>query len=121
MKRLKKLGRTGGFSLVELVGVIVVIVILCAVILVVSGTARTSTLTTRVNADLEAINSAKTHWCLDNPGATFPNDEPSRFTCIQNYLDPVQATGMTNFEAPNVQYYINAIGTPADSSPAFTQ
>ena len=109
-----------GFSLVELIGCIVVIVILCSLVLIVSGTARTSTLATRVASDLEAINTAKTHWSLDNPGAAFPNDEPSRFASIQNYLDPVQAVSMTNFEAPNVQYYINPIGTPASSTPSFS-
>ena len=120
-KLLCSMRASRGFSLVELIGAIVVILILCSLVLIVSGTARTSTLATRVSSDLEAINTAKTHWSLDNPGASFPSDEPSRFACIQSYLDPVQAVSMTNFEAPNAQYYINPIGTPASSVPSFSQ
>jgi len=111
-----------GFTLVELIGAIVIIIILCAAVMVVSGTARSRTLTTRVTADLEALNTAKTQWSLDHPQATFPGDEPNRFSAIQKYLDPVQsANSMSSFEPPNVQYYVNGIGVNASSSPAFTQ
>jgi type II secretory pathway pseudopilin PulG len=110
-----------GFTLIELIGAMVIIIILCAVVMVVSGTARSRTLTTRVTSDLEALNTAKSQWSLDHPQAVFPGDEPDRFSAIQKYLDPVQSASMTNFEAPNVQYYINAIGSSASSSPDFSQ
>jgi type II secretory pathway pseudopilin PulG len=109
-----------GFTLVELIGAIVIITILCAMVMVVSGTARSRTLMTRVSSDLESLNTAKSHWSLDHPQATFPSDEPSRFSAIQKYLDTVQSASMTNFEAPNVLYFINAIGANASSAPAFT-
>jgi type II secretory pathway pseudopilin PulG len=109
-----------GFTLVELIGAIVIITILCAMVMVVSGTARSRTLTTRVTADLEALNTGKSHWSLDHPQAAFPSDEPSRFLAIQKYLDPVQSASMASFEAPNVQYFINNIGVDASSTPVFT-
>ena len=77
-----------GFTLVELIGAIVIITILCAMVMVVSGTARSRTLTTRVTADLEALNTGKSHWSLDHPQAAFPSDEPSRFLAIQKYSGP---------------------------------
>ena len=76
-KLLCSMRASRGFSLVELIGAIVVILILCSLVLIVSGTARTSTLATRVSSDLEAINTAKTHWSLDNPGGSFPAIEPA--------------------------------------------
>jgi Tfp pilus assembly protein PilE len=105
-----------GFTLVELIGAIVIITILCAMVMVVSGTARSRTLT----ADLEALNTGKSHWSLDHPQAAFPSDEPGRFLAIQKYLDPVQSASMASFEAPSVQYFINNIGVDASSTPAFT-
>jgi type II secretory pathway pseudopilin PulG len=107
------------FTLVELIGAIIVILILCTIIVVVTGNARKQTLTVRVQADIEAINTAKNHWQLDHPNAVFPAAESDQFTAIQGYLDPVQAASWANFQAPGVVYTIGDLATPASSNPPF--
>jgi type II secretory pathway pseudopilin PulG len=108
------------FTLVELIGAIIVILILCTIVVVVTGNARTQTITVRVQADIEAINTAKNHWQLDHPNATWPSDEATRFADIQKYLDPVQAaTTLANFQAQGVTYTIGDLSTKASSIPAY--
>ncbi len=112
------MNRSRGFTLVELVGALVIISILVGLVLVATGNSRDRALQTRVAADMEAINSAKGLWVLDNNGAAFPSDESARFDAIHKYLEAGRSfSSMADFQAPGVTYLINQIGTAASHCP----
>jgi len=116
--KFKHIRNRRGFTLVELIGAIVIILILVSVILVVTGSSRQRAMSTRVQADLEALKTAKTQWVLDNPNGNWPSDEPSRFNDLTNYLDPGQALGgLPSFEAPGETYLINGLGIAPTATP----
>lgn len=110
--------RNQAFTLVELVGAIVIITILVGVVLVTTGNGRERALQTRVQADMEAINSAKGFWSLDSNGAAFPANEADRFNALRRYLEVNRAyNGLADFQPPGVSYQINAMGVPASHTP----
>ena len=112
------MNRNRGFTLVELVGALVIISILVGLVLVATGNSRDRAVQTRVAADMEAINSAKGLWVLDNNGAAFPSDEFARFDAIRKYLDSGRSfSSMADYQAPGVTYLINQIGMAASHSP----
>lgn len=113
--------RKQAFTLIELIGAIIIILILTAIILVVNGTARQRTLETRVQNDIESINTAKHLWSVDHPGqaAVFnAESESAKYTSLQSYLDPQQAaTTLSAFAPSGEAYTINNLGSSATSSP----
>lgn len=110
--------KSRGFTLVELVGALAILAILVGIVLATTGNARERALETRIAADLEAINAAKGFWVLDHNGAAFPTDEFERFNAIRRYLEVSHSvSSLAEFQAPDVQYFINAIGISASHSP----
>ena len=109
------------FTLIELIGAIIIVLILTSIILVVNGTAKQRTLETRVQNDIEAINTAKHLWAIDHPGqaSTFNSEtESAKYDSIKTYLDPQQASSTLSAFAPSGESYtINNLGVSATATP----
>ena len=120
MKIIVEKRRERGFSLVEVTAVAVVIGILVGSVCYLVGSSRSSTLTARVQTDLESINMAKRLWQLDNAygGAAFPGTESTRFSALIPYLQAQRAlTNLSDMTPSGEIYTIGPLGVAAVATP----
>jgi len=115
-----------GFTLVEMIGVVALLSILTAGAIVGLMQQRSNTSTGKLLQCLSAVDQAKQSWQMFNPNATFPSDEPSRWSAISVYLNtsavqvsPVSTYGYNSYNGffPGTQYLvqINGINTPCQA------
>lgn len=120
MKFPKTVLGVGGFSLVEVTAVAVMIGILVGAVCLMVGTSRNTTLSARIQTDLESLNMAKKLWQLDNAnsGAAFPSSESSRFSVLLPYLQSQRAlTNLADMTPSGKTYTIGPVGTSATATP----
>jgi prepilin-type N-terminal cleavage/methylation domain-containing protein len=123
---MKKNFQKKGFTLVEMIGVVALLSILTAGAVVGLMQQRSNTSMGKLLQCLSAVDQAKQSWQMFNPNATFPSDEPSRWSAISVYLNtsavqvsPVSTYGYNSYNGffPSTQYLvlINGINTPCQA------